>query len=116
MDSDHNLIWSDRNSNHYFNNRWPIDAALKAATKDFVYASGQNQARIYLKEVPAEGQEGPALVHVFEVTRTRQNAVDIPKFKGKRTAWVGQAKKLSTERYLDKEAILSVIAPDQIPV
>ncbi len=103
----HEPVMTKKGSYRIFNNRWPIDAAVKVATKNFVYPAGTNQARIYLRDVPAEGQEASSpLVHVFDITRYRETIVDIPKFEGKRLAWVGQAKKVATERLLTRSAVV----------
>lgn len=99
---------TDKKAEHVFNNRWPIDAAIKVATKNFVYQNSNN-ARIYLREIPAEGQEASPSVHVFDVWRAQEVAADIPKFKGKRNAWVGHAKKFATERFLSRETVLDAL-------
>lgn len=109
VDHDH-APWTQNSKNpHIFKNRWPLEAAIKVATKDFIYENGAETVEIGLRDVSAENESGTAEVHVFEVSRRREVAVDIPKFKGFRNAWVGQAKKLRTERFLTRDAVLSVL-------
>lgn len=108
VDENHEPILTDKSAEHVFNNRWPIDAAIKVATKNFIYGDSNN-ARIYLREIPAEGQEASPSVHVFDVWRTQEAAADIPKFKGKRKAWVGHAKKYATERFLSRETVIDAL-------
>lgn len=110
VDANHEPVLTDSLNPHTFRNRWPIEAATKAATKSFVYAPGQDTAEIYLREV-REGPEveGAAEVHVFEVRRSSVAAADIPKFSGYRTANVGFARKIRTERYLTRQAIEQVL-------
>lgn len=117
VNENHEPCLTEKGSYHIFNNRWPIDAATKVATKAFVYPEhARNTARIYLREVPAEGQEACPMVHVFDVSRRCEVAIGIPKFEGQRTAWVGYAKKVCSERLITRQACLAAAetlpAPD----
>lgn len=108
VNENHEPILTPTGSYHIFNNRWPVDAAMKAATKDFIYPAGQEQVRVYLRDVPGEGQDTAPVVHVFEVSRAREQIDnDIKKFEsaGARYAWVGKVKKLGTERLITRQAV-----------
>lgn len=111
VNENHEPILTDRGHYHIFNNRWPADAATKVATKDFVYGEGQESARIYLREIPAEGREGAPEVHVFDVSRRMEALADvsanIPRFRGSRGAYVGEARKVCTERLISRQAVLA---------
>jgi len=111
VDENHEPILTVGMSYRHFKNRWPIDAATKAATKDYIYTHcpTPNHARIFLKEVIPDGMEGQAAsVHVFDVSRHQETIPgDLPKFHGRRTAWVGVAKKVGIERLITREAVVS---------
>lgn len=101
----HEPAMTDKGYYHVFNNRWPADAAVKVATKDFIYPEGVDSVRIYLREIPAEGKEGAPVVHVFDVSRKVEVARNIPKFQGMGRVFVGEARKICTERLLTRQAV-----------
>ena len=88
---------------HYFQNRWPREAALKVAARDEFYASSEDSGpiMIYLRETkppqPAEDKE-EVIVHVYKGRRERRIAVDIPKFKNKEFMWEPYVIKVREER------------------
>lgn len=102
----HEPAMTDKGYYHVFNNRWPADAAIKVATKDFIYPEGVDSVRVYLREIPAEGKEGAPVVHVFDVARKVELARNIPKFQGMGRVYVGEARKVCTERLLTRQAVI----------
>lgn len=112
VDDNHSPILTNGNNPHIFRNRWPIEAAIKVATKDFIYPPGQDKAEIYLKDIENDARQHKSVaeVHVFQVHREREAVVsDIPKFEGMKRAWVGKAKKLRVERFLTKSVVLEAL-------
>lgn len=120
---------------HIFNNRWPRDAALKAATKDDMYASTNDEdntfCMIYLREVPPElnganyeqilqmdeeeEEQGRAridpnperrIVHVYRGRRQWVNAPEIEKFRQANGMWVGEVEKVREEKLFARHAVL----------
>jgi len=114
VNENHDPVYTEKGSIHSFNNRWPADAAVKCATKDWIYKDGASgTVRIYLQEVLPEGKEDATPeVHVFDVSRRPEIAIDIPKFQaldGMRGVWVGEAKKVCTERLIPRKAFVEDI-------
>ena len=109
VDEYHNPILTDAGNPHYFNNRYPRDAAAKVASKGEFYQPGQHSILIFLREVPLEGgnpfgnSNAGKVVHVYEGTRSRQTAVNIEKFKGIQTMWVPSVTKIREERLVHRE-------------
>jgi hypothetical protein len=88
---------------HYFQNRWPREAALKVAARDEFYTSPEDSGpiMIYLRETkphqPSDDKE-ECVVHVYKGRRERRIAVDIPKFKNKQFMWEPFVIKVRGER------------------
>lgn len=113
VNENHEPILTNSNAYHVFNNRWPADAAIKVATKTFMYPPDVTKVRAYLREVPAEGQEETPVVHVFDVWREYEESgrhrdfSNIVKFRGMKNVWVGHARKVCTERLITRQAVLN---------
>jgi len=121
LDKEHQIIMNPvTRKPFFFKNRWPREAALKVASRQLFYQNGATTTRIFLREVAADEMEemeagstaggrrfsreslGPILpiVHVYEGTRQRQLAPDLPKFEGKRHMWVADVRKIREEQYV----------------
>lgn len=113
VDENHTpILTRDKKNPHVFKNRWPIEAAIKAATKDFVYPEGQETAEIYLKDIEDDARKHKSVseVHVFQVHREQEAVVGaIPKFEGMKNAWCGKARKIRVERFLTKSVVLKAL-------
>ena len=114
VDSTHQMIRSDAGNLHVFRNRWPRDAALKAATKDEFYPLDENNERtsttlIHIKELlDQEGKrERPLIVHVYRVTRVLERPKNVKKFDGYAAVWVGKVEKVAEEIMIRQEEVLT---------
>jgi len=106
VNENHEPVLTERGGYRIFNNRWPADAALKVATKSFVYTNNAATARVYLREIPSEGKEGAPEVHVFDVSRRFENLNDaVPRSQGQRGLHVGEARKICTERLITRQSV-----------
>ena len=106
---DHQPLLSLSGHRHFFNNRWPRDAALKVASRNEFYPDGVDEIEIYLREVKAVTPESASteearptsnIVHVYRGSRSRKPAVDIPKFASKKFMWVPRVMKVREERVM----------------
>lgn len=120
---------TDKNTPHIFNNRWPRDAALKAASRSDMYPDDSTICMIYLREIGPEvtpanydllllsdGQSGGGVwserlfggqqVHVYRGWRTEEVAPDIPKFGQVERMWVARVEKVREEKLLDRKSLL----------
>ena len=91
-----------------YKNRWPRDAALKAATKDEFYpTSDSTETVIYVKEIPGSFGIEPesSLVHVYRAHRHREAAVNIDKFKNLKTVWQAEVEKVREEKILTRNEV-----------
>lgn len=82
-----------------YRNRWPRDAALKAATKDEFYDGDPNKTTtiIYVKEIGNDGEESN-IVHVYYAQRYRiPNDGSLPKFGSYRMRWGATVEKKREE-------------------
>lgn len=114
VDSTHQMIRSPAGNLHVFNNRWPRDAALKAATKDKFYPLDENDERsvttlIHLKELLDQDgkKERPEIVHVYRVTRILQRPKNLSKFEGYAAVWTGKVEKVAEEIMIRQEEVLT---------
>jgi len=108
---DHQPLLSESGHPHYFYNRWPHQAALKAASRSEFYSDGRSEIDIYIREVPTRDlslQTNGAnfgeryfsnMVHKFRGTRQRKAAVDIPKFRTKEHMWVAKVAFARIEKF-----------------
>ena len=105
--ADHTPLLTTTGNPHIFMNRYPRDAALKVATRDEFYAEGQPTITIFIQEL-VEADVSP-VVHVYLGSRAKDIAVEIPKFSGRRTVWVGYVEKLREEQLYTKETIKALL-------
>jgi hypothetical protein len=88
-----------------YKNRWPRDAAMKAATKNEFYPTPEaTETVIYVKEIPGTLGVEPesSLVHVYRAHRHREAAVNIDKFKNIKTVWQAEVEKVREEKILSR--------------
>lgn len=107
LKADHTPLLTASGNPHIFVNRYPRDAALKVATKNEFYAEGQSTITIFIREL-VESDVSP-IVHVYLGSRAKDIAVEIPKFSGRRTVWVGYVEKLREEQLYTKETIKTLL-------
>jgi hypothetical protein len=115
VDAQHRPVLTPAGQFHVYNNRWPRDAAMKAATKDEMYpvhpATGApvSETQIYLRELLASDSSArnssmdPTLsvVHVYRGTRQRERPpTGVPKFANARQMWVARVEKVAEELYI----------------
>ena len=112
-----------------FNNRWPRDAALKAASRDDMYPNNVPYCMIYLREIGPEvngsnydqffldelekdvasvamGSEERRVVHVYKGRRQYEQAPPIEKFKGMEGMWVADVEKVREEKLMARQSVV----------
>lgn len=107
LDENHQpLLRPHSNKPYRFVNRWPRDAALKAASRSEFYAPGQTVCIIYVREVDSSAQRDsvvPPIVHVYEGFRQRQVAPPHLSDIKIRAVWASDVRKIREERFISKE-------------
>lgn len=107
LDENHQQILRPNSNKPYrFVNRWPRDAALKAASRTEFYPAGQTISIIYVREVGSDAlKESNSLpiVHVYEGFRQRQVAPPHLNDIKIRTVWSSDVRKIREERFVSKE-------------
>lgn len=91
---------------YHFKNRWPRDAALKAASRNEFYPNGTTVTTIYVREIHNSSQDSIAAsppVHVYEATRYREAAPPHLSQLNLRSVWTAQVRKIREEIYVSKE-------------
>ncbi|OIR58371.1 MAG: uncharacterized protein A8A55_0849 [Amphiamblys sp. WSBS2006] len=76
-------------------NKFQYEAALKLATKDFIYAEGKSKATVHILD---KNTKTKAFLHVYECTREVVNPPTIPKFSEETKIYVGRVRKIKTIR------------------
>ena len=119
VDANHRPMRNPSGQLRIFKNRWPRDAALKAASKDEMYPilNAQTNERapttsIYVRELLSLDQQPfdlsepiksdqNVLVHVYRASRERQAPPrNLAKFENYRQIWVASVAKESEELYI----------------
>lgn len=107
LDENHQaMIRPDTGKPYRFSNRWPRDAALKAASKSELYEDARNTTTIYVREVDSDAIRDaaiPPIVHVYEGTRRQEVAP--PHLNDLRicSVWVSQVCKIREERFVSRD-------------
>lgn len=100
LDFNHRQLKTENGNPHVFRNRWPRDAALKAASRSEFYPSPMaHTAILYVKELTPQDDE-LSVVHVFKATRRPEyNIPDIGRFTGynKSSFWLVDVEKVREE-------------------
>lgn len=116
---EHTLFLNPTTMNPYrFVNKWPRDAALKAATRPEMYDGDSSTCTIYIKEIPSENfRKHPAVpvpVHVFECSRAWQQAPEHLNRLGKvQVITVPDARKVREERCINQEDMVRILEDSQ---
>ena len=63
---------------------------------------------IFIREL-IDSVDIPPIVHVYLGSRAKDVAAKIPKFSGRKTAWVGYVEKLREEQLYTKEMIKALL-------
>lgn len=108
VDADHNeLLRADTGKPYHFKNRWPRDAALKAASRNEFYKGAATTTTIYIREGAVSKSTDDSvlpIVHVYEGTRTKIAAPPHLSSQAQlRTVWQSKVRKIREERYISKE-------------
>lgn len=111
LDENHQpLVRPDTGRPYHFKNRWPRDAALKAASRDEFYSDGTNVATIFVREVGAASSSpaAPPIVHVYQGTRRREMAPPHLSELEIRTVWSSEVCKVREERFVSQEDLKKI--------
>ena len=100
VNAEHRPILSISGRKRIFRNRYPAEAATKAATKDEFYQNGDEQCTIYLQDL---SEKNPPIVHVYRGSRRKELARQIEKSKDRRTLWVGDVEKIKEEKLYERD-------------
>lgn len=104
VDENHRPITRADNGKPFrFANRWPRDAALKAASRSEFYEPGRETTTIYVREVTGAHEAVPPLVHVYEGTRHKNPAPPHLNQVNIRTVWTSDVRKIREERFVSRE-------------
>jgi hypothetical protein len=83
-------------------NKWPRDAALKAASRDQFWTHGGSTIAVYVKEEGADdGEAIPPVVHVYQATRVRQLAPQHLRKHNVAIVWAAEVRKIREERLIE---------------
>lgn len=111
VDNLHRPILTKSGNMHILRNRWPRDAALKAANRAYLYEPNQREINIYLREVVPDDDQGPSgpaatrarIVHVYKGSRERLPAAPIERFRDFRFMHKASVEKIREERLLTRD-------------
>lgn len=105
LDENHQpLIRPDTGRPYHFKNRWPRDAALKAASRDEFYLADSIITTLYVREIETNRDAGiPPIVHVYEGMRAREPAPPHLSQLEIRSVWQSEVRKVREERYISQE-------------
>lgn len=113
---------------YHWRNRWPREAALKAAARNILYEPGSSQCTIFIREVedgklatishntafkreseysasqPSPPQQFLPIVHVYEGVRVREPAPPhLAEHARVKTIWNTEVRKIREERYISQD-------------
>jgi hypothetical protein len=110
LDQNHQPFYTTAGKIHVFRNRWPCDAARKAATRTQFYPNENARATIlYIKELLSSKDEDSA-VHVFKATRQLVRDVpDIERFATHRQLWTAGVEKIREEKFIPADDLRRLI-------
>ncbi|PJF16568.1 hypothetical protein PSACC_03617 [Paramicrosporidium saccamoebae] len=109
LDADHNtIVRPDTLKPYRFNNRWPRDAALKAASKTEFYDVGRTHTTIRVREILPDENASSVLVHVYEGTRKRCTAPPHLNELRIRQVWQSDVRKTHEERHVSKADLVQI--------
>lgn len=110
LDENHQpLIRPDTGRPYHFKNRWPRDAALKAASRDEFYLDDAEVTTIFVREVgTTPNSVVPPIVHVYQGTRRREMAPPHLNELEIRTVWSSEVCKVREERFISQEDLKNI--------
>lgn len=115
LTAEHTPFLNPTTNNPYrFVNKWPRDAALKAASRPEMYQDDSSTCIIYIKEILSENYRAhpavPVPVHVFECSRSWQQApTHLNKLGKVSVVTVTDAKKIREERCINQEDWVKIV-------
>lgn len=124
VDENHQpIIRPDTKKPYRFHNRWPREAALKAASRSEFYKSESVTTIIYIREMEntsnsnggggddeysVRGSLIPPIVHVYQGTRERQVAPPHLFHLKVDSVWRADVRKIREERYVTQEDLYRI--------